>query len=182
MMSQALRGAAARAPDPTPSFDQGTRFGAAAAAQSAPLKGAWSPHTPAILAFMRLNGLSVKHCGRPAAVCRHDGTAHQGLGRRPYRVGFGRGLDQRAAVSDRGVAPARNPRGVQCKHGFSPLGAPDGAMKSAIFGDNLARLFHLRCEQRASLASDAVSLACADHDLHSAGRRNMGDGHMWATA
>jgi uncharacterized protein len=35
------------------------------------------------------------------------------------------------------------PEDMQKKHGFAPLGAPDGAVKSAIFGFNGARHYHL---------------------------------------
>ena len=59
MISQALQGAAARAADPNSSVDQWTRFYAAGTAETAPLKGACSPKTHAILASMRLNFLSV---------------------------------------------------------------------------------------------------------------------------
>ena len=35
------------------------------------------------------------------------------------------------------------PAEMQAKHGFAPLGAADGTLKSAIFGGNAARLYHL---------------------------------------
>ena len=40
-----------------------------------------------------------------------DGDAGQGARARPHRLGHRRGVDRRAAMADRGAAPARNPRG-----------------------------------------------------------------------
>ena len=74
------------------------------------------------------------------------------------------------------------PEEMQRKHGFAPLGAPDGAVKNAIFGDNSARLYRFTAEQRVSLASDAVSLARAEYDLHGEGRTNLRYGYMRAAA
>ena len=39
------------------------------------------------------------------------GMLVKGLGRRPHRLGHRRGVDRRAAMADRGAAPARDPRG-----------------------------------------------------------------------
>ena len=49
--------------------------------------------------------------GCPAAPRRGaDGDAGQGPGVRPHRLGHRRGMDRRAAMADRGAAPARDPR------------------------------------------------------------------------
>ena len=74
------------------------------------------------------------------------------------------------------------PEEMQRKHGFAPLGAPDGAVKNAIFGDNSARLYRFTPEQRVSLATDAVSVARAEYDLHGEGRTNLRYGYMRAAA
>ena len=74
------------------------------------------------------------------------------------------------------------PEEMQRKHGFAPLGAPDGVVKNAIFGDNSARLYHFAPEQRVSLASDAVSVARAQYDLYGEGRTNLRYGYMQAAA
>ncbi len=74
------------------------------------------------------------------------------------------------------------PEEMQRKHGFAPLGAADGAVKNAIFGDNSARLYRFTPEQRVSLASDAVSLARAEYDVHGEGRTNLRYGYMRAAA
>lgn len=70
------------------------------------------------------------------------------------------------------------PEDMQRKHGFAPLGAPDGAVKNAIFGDNSARLYRFTAEQRTSLKSDLVTLARAEYDLHGEGRTNLRYGYM----
>ena len=72
------------------------------------------------------------------------------------------------------------PEEMRRKHGFAPLGAPDGSVKNAIFGDNSARLYRFTPEQRVSLASDAVSVARAEYDLHGEGRTNLRYGYMQA--
>ena len=72
------------------------------------------------------------------------------------------------------------PEEMQRKYGFAPLGAPDGAVKNAIFGDNSARLYQFTPEQRVSLKSDLVSVARAEYDLHGEGRTNLRYGYMHA--
>jgi uncharacterized protein len=42
---------------------------------------------------------------------------------------------------------------MQRGHGFTPLGAADGPVKSAIFGENVARLY--RYDRRAELGSSS---------------------------
>ena len=70
------------------------------------------------------------------------------------------------------------PEDMQKKHGFAPLGAADGPVKNAIFGDNSARLYHFTRQQRASLAGDKVALARAEYDLHGEGRTNLRYGYV----
>jgi predicted TIM-barrel fold metal-dependent hydrolase len=70
------------------------------------------------------------------------------------------------------------PEEMQKKHGFRPLGPADGPVKSAIFGDNSARLYGFTREQRAALAIDAVSLAKAEYDLRGDGRTNLAYGYV----
>ena len=55
--------------------------------------------------------LRAEHGGRAAPVRRDDGAAREGARRRPRGVGHRRHLDRRAAVADRGAAPAGDPRG-----------------------------------------------------------------------
>ena len=70
------------------------------------------------------------------------------------------------------------PEEMQKQHGFKPLGAADGPVKSAIFGDNSARLYGVTRPQRASLANDRVAIAKAEYDLHGEGRTNLRYGYM----
>ncbi|MFN9898401.1 MAG: amidohydrolase, partial [bacterium] len=43
------------------------------------------------------------------------------------------------------------PEDLQRKHGFRPLGAADGPVKSAILGGNNARIYHYPVSARAAL-------------------------------
>ncbi|MBK9608765.1 MAG: amidohydrolase family protein [Betaproteobacteria bacterium] len=70
------------------------------------------------------------------------------------------------------------PEEMQLKYGFAPLGAADGPVKSAIFGDNSARLYHFTRPQRAALAQDSVSLAKAEYDRSGGGRTNLRYGYV----
>ena len=74
------------------------------------------------------------------------------------------------------------PEEMQKKHGFKPLGAPDGAIKNAIFGGNSARLYHFTPQQRAALEGDKVAVAKAEYDQHAhldgRGRTNLRYGYM----
>ncbi|MBL8378559.1 MAG: amidohydrolase family protein [Burkholderiales bacterium] len=70
------------------------------------------------------------------------------------------------------------PEEMQKKHGFAPLGAADGPVKSAIFGENSARLYGVTRAQRASLEGDLVARAKAAYDRHGAGRTNLAYGYV----
>ncbi len=70
------------------------------------------------------------------------------------------------------------PEAMQKKYGFAPLGAADGPVKNAIFGDNSARLYQFTRQQRAALAHDKVAVAKAEYDLHGDGRTNLRYGYM----
>jgi uncharacterized protein len=76
------------------------------------------------------------------------------------------------------------PEEMQQKYGFAPLGAADGPVKRAIFGENSARLYGFTAEQRKALAGDKVALAKAEYDAHAAlaggGRTNLRYGFMAA--
>ena len=49
------------------------------------------------------------------------------------------------------------PEDLQRKHGFKPLGPADGALKTAIFGGNNARLYDFKPSQQAALAVDHLA-------------------------
>ena len=56
------------------------------------------------------------------------------------------------------------PEDMQAAHGFAPLGAADGAVKSAIFGGNNAQLYGLDVPQtQAALAGDRFAAIKADY-------------------
>ncbi|WP_426955165.1 amidohydrolase family protein [Muricoccus radiodurans] len=49
------------------------------------------------------------------------------------------------------------PEDMQRRHGYAPLGAADGPVKRAIFGDNNARLYNLTPERRGALRTDGFA-------------------------
>lgn len=71
------------------------------------------------------------------------------------------------------------PEDMQKKHGFAPLGAADGAVKNAIFGQNAAPLYKLD-ESLVSepLPADAVERMKADYRASGIGRSNVAFGYV----
>ena len=65
------------------------------------------------------------------------------------------------------------PDDMQKKYGFKPLGAADGPLKRAIFGENSARLYKYDINKRAELAGDRIALAKATHEKDGPGRTNL---------
>jgi hypothetical protein len=72
------------------------------------------------------------------------------------------------------------PEDMQKKYGFNPLGAADGPVKRAIFGENSARIYNFTAAQRAALMTDKVALAKVNYDQHGDGRTNLRYGYMQA--
>ena len=70
------------------------------------------------------------------------------------------------------------PEDIQKKYGYAPLGAADGRVKNMIFGENNARLYNFKPEQRAALVDDKLALAKVTYDLHGEGRTNMAYGFV----
>ena len=68
------------------------------------------------------------------------------------------------------------PEDMQRKYGFAPLGAADGPVKSAIFGENSARLY--RYNRRAELTTDRIALARATYEREGPGRTNLRYGYV----
>jgi hypothetical protein len=68
------------------------------------------------------------------------------------------------------------PDDLQKKYGLAPLGSADGPVKTAIFGDNNARLYNYKPPQRAELASDKLAAYRSLYDRHGAGRTNLAYG------
>jgi len=69
------------------------------------------------------------------------------------------------------------PEDMRAKYGFAPLGAADGPVKRAIFGDNNARLYGLSAAQRAAVAGDKVSDWKGLYDRHGGDRTNLAYGY-----
>jgi hypothetical protein len=63
---------------------------------------------------------------------------------------------------------------------YLSLGASDGPVKRAIFGENSARLYNFTAAQRAALKTDKVALAKMNYDQHGDGRTNLRYGYMQA--
>jgi len=74
------------------------------------------------------------------------------------------------------------PESMQKKHGYSPLGPADGPVKRAIFGENSARLYNYKYEERAALANDRVTLARSEYEREGPGRTNLRYGYVQGRA
>jgi predicted TIM-barrel fold metal-dependent hydrolase len=69
------------------------------------------------------------------------------------------------------------PEDMQRKHGFAPLGPAEGAIKTAVFSGNTARLYGL--EQHASLAGqDRFAAIKDDYRANGPGRSNLRYGYV----
>ncbi|WP_334186625.1 amidohydrolase family protein [Noviherbaspirillum sp.] len=68
------------------------------------------------------------------------------------------------------------PAELQKKYGLAPLGPADGPVKTAIFGDNNARLYNYKPQQRSELATDKLAAYRELYDRHGAGRTNLAYG------
>src|SRR2546426_11592642 len=68
------------------------------------------------------------------------------------------------------------PEDMQKKHGFKPLGAADGPLKSAILGENNARLY--KYEKRAALATDRISAMKIQYEKEGGTRSNLRYGYV----
>ncbi|MBM3485943.1 MAG: amidohydrolase [Alphaproteobacteria bacterium] len=69
------------------------------------------------------------------------------------------------------------PEDMQRKHGFAPLGAADGPVKTAIFGANSATMYKYDI-RRAGLETDRVTALKADYDGAGPGRSNLRYGYV----
>lgn len=68
------------------------------------------------------------------------------------------------------------PEAMQRQHGFAPLGAADGPVKSAIFGENSAKMYGY--QRRAALEDDGVAKVKRDYALNGPGRSNLAYGYV----
>ncbi|HMN79143.1 MAG TPA: amidohydrolase family protein [Burkholderiaceae bacterium] len=69
------------------------------------------------------------------------------------------------------------PEDLRKRHGFAPLGAADGPVKNAIFGENNARLYRFNREQRAALTGDRLAAGRAAYDRDGGARTNLAYGY-----
>jgi len=65
---------------------------------------------------------------------------------------------------------------MQKQHGFKPLGAADGPLKSLIFGENNARFY--KYERRAALATDRMAALRAEYEAAGGERSNLRYGYV----
>jgi uncharacterized protein len=63
---------------------------------------------------------------------------------------------------------------------LQPLGPADGTVKTAIFGENNARLYDFTPPQRAGLAEDRIALYKDLYGKHGTGRTNLAYGYILA--
>ena len=70
------------------------------------------------------------------------------------------------------------PQDMRKRYGFAPLGAADGPIKRAIFGENSARLYGYTPQERARLPGDRVAQAKHDYDQAGHARTNLRYGYM----
>jgi predicted TIM-barrel fold metal-dependent hydrolase len=70
------------------------------------------------------------------------------------------------------------PESMQKKYGYAPLGAADGPVKRAIFGENSARIYKYKYDQRAALATDRIALAKPTYEREGPGRTNLRYGYV----
>jgi predicted TIM-barrel fold metal-dependent hydrolase len=68
------------------------------------------------------------------------------------------------------------PDDLQKKHNLTPLGAADGPVKTAIFGDNNARLY--KYERRQALATDRIAALKSEYEEHGGQRSNLRYGYV----
>ena len=69
-----------------------------------------------------------------------------------------------------------DPEDLQKKHGLKPLGPADGPVKTAIFGDNNARLY--KYEKRTALATDRLSAMKKQYEQDGPARSNLRHGYV----
>jgi len=70
------------------------------------------------------------------------------------------------------------PEDMQQKYGYKPLGAADGAVKSAIFGGNNSRLYRITPKQQAAVLTDRIAQVKDIYERHGADRSNLAYGYV----
>jgi hypothetical protein len=70
------------------------------------------------------------------------------------------------------------PDDMQKKYDFKPLGPADGPIKRAILGENNARLYKFKPEQRSALENDRFAKLKEDYQKNGAKRSNLAYGYI----
>jgi predicted TIM-barrel fold metal-dependent hydrolase len=70
------------------------------------------------------------------------------------------------------------PEDMQKQYGFAPLGPADGAVKTAILGDNSARLYKYPIQKKAELAGDRFAQFKAQYEQSGTDRSNRTYGYI----
>jgi len=70
------------------------------------------------------------------------------------------------------------PEDMQKKYGYTPLGAADGPVKTAIFGGNNARLYRVSAKQQAEVLTDRIAQVKDIYEKHGADRSNLAYGYI----
>jgi predicted TIM-barrel fold metal-dependent hydrolase len=70
------------------------------------------------------------------------------------------------------------PDDMQKKYGYKPLGPETGPVKTAIFGNNNARLYGVTPKQQAEIVVDRVAQIKETYEKEGAGRSNMAYGYV----
>lgn len=70
------------------------------------------------------------------------------------------------------------PEEIRRKYGYAPLGAADGPVKNAIFGENNARLYNVKPQLRAAIKGDQLTRYKTLYAEHGAGRTNLAYGYV----
>jgi hypothetical protein len=68
---------------------------------------------------------------------------------------------------------------MQKKYGFKALGAADGPIKRAILGENNARLYKFKPEQRSALENDRFAQLKVDYQKNGTDRSNRTYGYIY---
>jgi len=70
------------------------------------------------------------------------------------------------------------PEEIQKKYGFAPMGPANGPVKTAILGQNNARLYGFSPKQQAEVLTDKVAYFKEIYDKHGEGRTNLAYGYI----
>ena len=70
------------------------------------------------------------------------------------------------------------PEDMQKKYGFQPLGPADGQVKTAIFGENNARIYKYEQKPRAALATDRIARLREEYEKGGGTRSNLRYGYV----